>query len=166
VANLSADAKAQLETSSFAVIVCHNLLEYMDDPETVLSSIKILIKPGGIVSILVRNRAGEVLKAAIKSGDLEQATRNLTTESVKESLYGGDARLFDPGSLRDSLMRSSLETIAERGVRVMSDYLPAKLLSDDAGYNRVLALEQQMGRRAEYAAIARYTQLIAILAGN
>lgn len=166
VVGLSADAKAKLKPSSFALIICHNLLEYVDDCESVLSNIRTLLKPDGIVSILVRNRAGEVLKAGIKSGDLEQATKNLTAESVTESLYGGDARLFDPHVLRDKLTQFSLEMIAERGVRVMSDYLPACVFQDDAGYASVSALEQKMGRQPEFAAVARYTQLIAKPAGE
>ncbi len=166
-ANLHAGAHAQLEASSFVVIVCHNLLEFVDDVQAILRDIKRLINPNsGIVSILVRNRAGEVLKAGIKSGDLDQAVKNLTAETVVESLYGGEARLFDSRELRESLAHERLETIAERGVRVMSDYLPASLLQDDAGYARVLAFEQRLAEKAEFAAIARYTQLLARPAGK
>jgi S-adenosylmethionine-dependent methyltransferase len=149
------------------VIVCHNLLEYVDDVQAILRDIKRLINPvSGIVSILVRNRAGEVLKAGIKSGDLDQSAKNLTAQTVVESLYGGGARLFDSRDLRDSLSHERLETIAERGVRVMSDYLPAPLFQDDAGYARVLALEQRLAEKTEFAAIARYTQLLARPAGK
>jgi hypothetical protein len=109
----------------------------------------------------VRNRAGEVLKAAIKSGDLDMAMDNLTGEAVTESLYQGKARLFNPSDLRDSLAEQSLEAVAERGVRVLSDYLPAQLSGDEARYSRVMELEQKLGARPEFAAIARYTQLFA-----
>jgi hypothetical protein len=51
-------------------------------------------------------------------------------------------------------------------VRVMSDYLPAPLFQDDAGYARVLAFEQRLAEKTEFAAIARYTQLLARPAGN
>jgi S-adenosylmethionine-dependent methyltransferase len=167
VANLHAGEYAKLEPSSFAVIVCHNLLEYVDDVQAILRDIKRLINPvNGIVSILVRNRAGEVLKAGIKSGDLDQSKKNLTAETVIESLYGGEARLFDPSALCDSLSQESLDTVAERGVRVMSDYLPVRLFQDDAGYARVLAFEQRLGEKPEFAAIARYTQLLARVAAK
>ena len=42
-----------------------------------------------MVSVLVRNQAGEVLKAAIQDGDLAAAEHNLTAEWGHESLYGG-----------------------------------------------------------------------------
>jgi S-adenosylmethionine-dependent methyltransferase len=162
VLNMDNYARTSREPSSFDVIICHNVLEYVDDLRGVLRGIKSLINPiSGVVSILVRNRAGEVLKAAIKSGDLDMAMRNLTAEAVKESLYQGEARLFNPSDLRDTLAQESLEPFAERGVRVVSDYLTPQRLNDDAGYTRVLALEQKLGARPEFAAIARYTQIFA-----
>lgn len=156
------DLSGLLQPASFDVIVCHNLLEYVADCKTTLRSIRELIHPdGGILSILVRNRAGEVLKAAIKSGDLDLALKNLTAEVVVESLYQGEARLFDPADLRDSLARESLETFAARGVRVLADYLPAQCFHNDAAYAQVLAFERKLGLIPEFAAIARYTQLFA-----
>ena len=51
---------------SFDVIVCHNVLEYIDDPGSVSSSVaRALRGPSAILSALVRNQAGEVLRAAI-----------------------------------------------------------------------------------------------------
>jgi hypothetical protein len=54
--------------------------------------------------------------------------------------------------------------IAKRGVRVMSDYLPAAVSRNDA-YERIFNLERKLGRRAEFAAMARYTHLLAHRAG-
>ena len=51
-----------------------------------------------ILSVLVRNRAGEVLKAALLAGDLTAAENHLTAEWGRESLYGGKVRLFTPDS--------------------------------------------------------------------
>jgi S-adenosylmethionine-dependent methyltransferase len=65
----------------FDVILCHNILEYVDDPSAVLrSAARALRDPSSIISVLVRNQAGEVLKAAIQDGDLAATERNLTAE--------------------------------------------------------------------------------------
>ena len=74
--------------------------------------------PSSIISVLVRNQAGEVLKAAIQDGDLAATERNLTAEWGHESLYGGRVRLFTAESLQAMLLESSLAITAERGVRV------------------------------------------------
>ena len=145
---------------SFDVILCHNILEYVDDPYAVLgSAARALRDPSGIISVLVRNQAGEVLKAAIKDGDLAATEDNLTAEWGYESLYGGSVRLFEAESLHAMLRAASLAVTAERGVRVISDYLPPQV-SRSAEYDRIFALERKLGRRPEFAAFARYTHCL------
>jgi len=163
----AADLPSLFPNSFFDVVVCHNMLEYAEDPAAVLRGIRQVSKcsAGAVVSIVVRNRAGEVLKAGIKAGDLALAEKNLTAEWACESLYGGRVRLFRPAELRDQLHQASLEIIAERGVRVMADYLPRELSQDAAAYERLLAFEQSLGEQPDLAAIARYTQVLARAAG-
>ncbi|MGD1022595.1 MAG: methyltransferase domain-containing protein [Candidatus Sulfotelmatobacter sp.] len=149
--------------ASFDVVLCHNVLEYLDDPIAVLcAAARTLRDSSAILSILVRNRAGEVLKAAIQAGDLAVAENNLTAEWGQESLYGGKVRLFTPDTLQAMLKAASLAVIAERGVRVLADYLPSRI-SRSADYEGILDLERKLGRRPEYAAVARYTQCFARL---
>ena len=150
-------------TASFDVILCHNVLEYLDDPMAVLcGAARALRDSSAILSVLVRNRAGEVFKAAIQAGDLAVAENNLTAEWGQESLYGGRVRLFTSDSLQAMLKAASLEVIAERGVRVLADYLPPRV-SRSADYERILELERKLGSRPQYAAVARYIQCFARL---
>lgn len=146
---------------SFDLILCHNILEYVDDPCAVLrSAARSLRDSSSVISVLVRNQAGEVLKAAIQDGDLAAAEHNLTAEWGHESLYGGRVRLFTADSLQAMLLESSLAVTAERGVRVMSDYLPQRVSRNDE-YERIFELERKLGRRREFAAVARYTHSLA-----
>jgi S-adenosylmethionine-dependent methyltransferase len=146
--------------ASFDVVLCHNILEYVDDPVVVLHGAARLMRgSSAILSLLVRNRAGEVLKAAIQAGDLAFAENNLAAEWAQESLYGGRVRLFARDSLEAMLQAASLELIAMRGVRVMSDYLPSKV-SRSAEYQRICELERKLGSRPEFAAVARYLQCL------
>ena len=149
--------------ASFDVILCHNVLEYLDEPIAVLCSMaRALRNSSAILSVLVRNQAGEVFKAAIQAGDLAAAKNGLTAEWGQESLYGGRVRLFTSDSLRAMLTEASLAAIAERGVRVLADYLPPQV-SRSADYERIFELERKLGSRPEYAAVARYTQCFARL---
>jgi SAM-dependent methyltransferase len=148
-------------TDSFNVVLCHNLLEYVDDPEAVLRAAAAALRDSSaMLSVLVRNRAGEVLKAAIQAGDLAAAKNNLTAEWGQESLYGGRVRLFSSHSLQAMLKAASLATTAERGVRVLADYLPPQV-SRTAQYHRILELERKLSSQPEYAAIARYIHCLA-----
>ena len=148
-------------TRSFDVILFHNILEFCDDPGAVLrSAARALRDSSAILSVLVRNRTGEVFKAAIQAGDLAAAENGLTAEWGQESLYGGRVRLFTPDSLRAMLTEASVAAIAERGVRVLADYLPSRI-SRTADYERIFELERKLGSRPDYAAVARYTQCLA-----
>ena len=151
---------------SFDLVLCHNVLEYVDDPVAVLTAaVRGLRGASSIISVLVRNQAGEVLKAAIQEGDLPGAERNLTAEWGNESLYGGRVRLFAAVNVRDMMSKTSLTLVAERGVRVLSDYLPPRISRNDE-YKRILDLESKLGRRPEFAAVARYTHVIARRGGS
>jgi S-adenosylmethionine-dependent methyltransferase len=150
-----------LHAESFDVILCHNLLEYVDDAVAVLrGAAGAMRNSAAILSLLVRNRAGEVLKAAIQAGDLDTAEHQLTAQWGNESLYGGRVRLFTPDELLGMSKAAGLEIIAERGVRVVADYLPPQT-SREVEYRRIFELERRLGKLLEFAAVARYTQCLA-----
>ena len=69
-------------------------------------------------------------------------------------------RRFTAESLQAMLLESSLTVTAERGVRVMSDYLPRRISRSDE-YERIFELERKLGRRPEFVAVARYTHCLA-----
>jgi hypothetical protein len=58
------------------------------------------------------------------------------------------------------LTGASLAAFAERGVRVLADYLPAGV-SRSADYERIFELERKLRSRPEYAAVSRYTHSLA-----
>ena len=146
---------------TFDLILCHNVLEFVADPGAVLRSVaRALRGPAGMISVLVRNQPGEVLKAALLNGDLAAAERNLSADCGDESLYGGSVRLFTRENLKAMLDESSFALIAERGVRVVADYLPLKVSRSDE-YERIFGLERKLGSRLEFAAVARYVHCIA-----
>jgi S-adenosylmethionine-dependent methyltransferase len=149
------------QTRSFDIILCHNLLEYVDDPGAVLrGAVRVMRDSSAILSVLVRNQAGEVLKAVLQMGDLARAEHNLTAEWGQESLYGGRVRLFTSEALEAILKDASLTINARRGVRVIADYLPAQI-SRSAEYERIFALERKLGKRREFFGVARYLYCLA-----
>jgi S-adenosylmethionine-dependent methyltransferase len=159
-------AREQFAPKTFDAAVCHNVLEYVSDPRAAVRTLAALVRAGGMVSLVARNRAGEAMRAALKAHDLDEAERALSAGVVNESLYGGPARLFDARSLRELATEAGMNVVAERGVRVVTDYLPASLSETEETYARLLAFERMLGARPEFAGVARYTQIIARLPGN
>ena len=144
---------------AFDVILCHNVLEFVDEPQAILYSASRLMRDSSLLSVVVRTQGGEVLKAAAAAGCLAAAERALAAEWGCESLFGGKVRLFRPESMQALLRAASLTVAATRGVRVVSDYLPPAV-SFEAEYGRIYELERELGRRPELAWAARYAQLL------
>ncbi|MGH9942719.1 MAG: class I SAM-dependent methyltransferase, partial [Pyrinomonadaceae bacterium] len=67
----AAGAARHFAPRSFALAACHNVLEYVPDVPAVMRALGSLLGEGGLVSLLVRQRAGEVMRAALKAHDLE-----------------------------------------------------------------------------------------------
>lgn len=159
-------ARELFAAQTFDAAVCHNVLEYVSDPRSVVHALAALVRAGGHVSLVARNRAGETMRAALKVHDLDEAERALTAGEVRESLYGGPARLFDAETLCELATEAGMSVVAVRGVRVVTDYLPASLSDTPETYARLLAFERTLGARPEFAGVARYTQIIARLPGD
>jgi S-adenosylmethionine-dependent methyltransferase len=150
------------EGDFFQTVICHNLLEYVENPATVLRHVASVLNDDGksIVSLLVRNRWGEVLKAAIKQRNVERAAAVVKADSVLDTLYGEPVRIFDPDDFCKMVKEARLEPIAVRGVRVVSDYTDSEALGEK-GYGRLLEIELLLGAQPRLAGVARYIQVIA-----
>lgn len=148
------------EPESFDIVVCHNLLEYVADHSAIVRGISYVLRKDGIFSLLARNRSGEVLRAAIKSPDLGLAKDNLSAQTVVDSLYGKPVSVFNPADVVQVLADANLGVVSEFGVRVFSDY--RDLADPDAEtYRQLFELEFTLGSQPQFAAVARYIQIIA-----
>jgi len=152
------------DAESFDVVVCHNLLEFSENPSAIVRGINNVMRKDGLLSVLVRNRAGEVLKNAIKSRGWKSALANLTAEMALDSLYDEPVRVFTLAEIHELLVRAGLEVVAEHGVRVFCDYIDLENVAD-AEFSQIFELESALGVRSEFAAIARYIQAIARRSG-
>jgi SAM-dependent methyltransferase len=150
-----------LGTRVYDLVVCHHVLEYVASPDALLRVARAALAPRGLVSLVVRNRPGEVIKRLLRGADPEAALELLSAQRVREDLYGLDLRLFDLGVLRSLLVAAGLEVVAERGVRVVVDHLADWTGGSDDAFERMLALERRLGDDPELRAVARYVQVIA-----
>ena len=73
IAGLVGDGAADL-------VVCHNVLEYVDSPAAAMAAIARVLLPGGTVSVLAANVVAAVLQRAL-AGRYEEARRLLTSNA-------------------------------------------------------------------------------------
>jgi S-adenosylmethionine-dependent methyltransferase len=154
VANLDA-LPAAVTAAPYDAIACHNVLEFSADPPATLARLAGLLAAGGGISLLVANRASDPLKTAITTGDLRGALRLLDAAAPRPSLMAAPKRAFLRDEVAALCASAGLRVGALRPVRVVADLLPAALLADAAQRDRLLALEEALSARPEYAAIGR-----------
>lgn len=79
---------AEFESESFDVVICHNVLEYIDDKEQVINELCRLLKAGGMLSIVKHNRAGRVMQMAVLLDDIGKANDLLDGNNGTSSQFG------------------------------------------------------------------------------
>lgn len=81
---------SQMQEASFDVIVCHNVLEYLENRDELFGEFKRLLKPEGFLSIVKHNKAGKIMQKAVFEYNVDEAL-NL--------LHNGDAVSVNFGAI-------------------------------------------------------------------
>ena len=109
VSNLS-----EFENESFDLIICHNVLEYIDDKEQVINELCRLLKVGGMLSVVKHNRAGRVMQMAVLLDDMKKANDILDGKDGMSSQFGAIRYYEDEQIVR---WNNRLKLIDEFGIR-------------------------------------------------
>ena len=87
----------EFSDNTFDVVICHNVLEYIDDKEKVVNELCRVLKPGGLLSVVKHNRAGRVMQMAVLLDDFVKANELLDGHDGMSVQYGAiqyyDAKL-------------------------------------------------------------------------
>jgi SAM-dependent methyltransferase len=146
---------------SVEAVVCHNVLEVVDDPSHALTEIATALRPGGIASLLAANRVAAVL-ARVAAGRLGDARQLLA--AANGSAGDGDplARRFTMEELTGLIRAAGLEPRTSHGVRVFADLAPAALLDvDPRAVDDLIALEHAAAEDPAYASLATGLHVLA-----
>ena len=153
------DALAGLvEPGTADLILCHSVLEVVDEPARVVAAIAAALRPGGAVSLLVASRAAAILGRAV-NGHLKAAAALVTDPAGRAGPRDTLLRRFDAAGATGLLTDAGLEVEQTHGVRVIADLLPAAVLEEDA--QAVLELELELSSRAPFRDVASQLHLFA-----
>lgn len=147
-----ADGLADLiEPGSVDLVLCHAVLEVVDDPARVAQALKATLRPGGAASVVVANRAATVLARAV-SGRVADALSQFSGTA-------GGPRRFDVASATELLATAGLTVEQVHGVRVIADLVPGA--AADADPEALLEFELAAAARSPYRDIATQLHLLA-----
>lgn len=143
---------------SVDLILCHAVLEIVDDPSGVVAAIAGALRPGGAVSLLVASRAAAILGRAI-NGHLRAATAVAADPEGRAGARDTLRRRYDAESAAALLSSAGLRVEQTHGVRVLADLLPAAVVEEDP--QTLLDLELELSSRPPFRDIASQLHLFA-----
>ncbi|MEU4790073.1 methyltransferase domain-containing protein [Micromonospora tulbaghiae] len=154
-----ADALTGLvEPATVDLVLCHSVLEVVDDPEPVMSALVTALRPGGAASVLVAGRAAAVFGRAM-NGQLDAAAA--LAADPRGTTGGRDTlrRRYDTTDASALLTAAGLVVEEIHGVRVLADLLPAAVA--DGQQTALVALERALAARSPYRDLAAQLHLFA-----
>lgn len=99
----------EMENGSFDVILCHNVLEYMENRAELIAEFHRLLKNDGVVSIVKHNKNGKVMHKAVFENNIEEAMSLINGENAMSQNFG---------------------TINEYGLKELRGYIAEKFVLD------------------------------------
>jgi 2-polyprenyl-3-methyl-5-hydroxy-6-metoxy-1,4-benzoquinol methylase len=143
------------------VVLCHGVLEVVDDPTAALATIGGVLRPGGVLSLLVAQRHAAVVTRAM-AGHFEQARALLDGSPPGGRTPRTTGRRFTAAELADLLPAAGFTPTAVHAVRVFSDLVPGSLLDLEPGAaHHLLDLEQAVAEREEFFPLAAQLHVLA-----
>ena len=146
------------EDETFDIIICHNVLEYIDDKEAVVKALTRVLKKDGVLSIAKHNRAGRVMQMAVLLDDFEKANALLDGENSTASKFGA-IRYYEDD---DIIKWASELTVSEVfGIRTFWDLQQNQEKHGDENWqDKMMQLEMRVAQITTYKEIAFFHHLL------
>ena len=115
------------------LVICHNVLEYVDSPADAMTAIAAVLRPSATVSVLAANTVAAVLHRAL-AGRFTEARQLLGGEGAEAAGAGsGLPRRFTLPELTALIEAAGLRAGESHGLRIFSGLVPGALLDADPG---------------------------------
>lgn len=156
----AADLAALVGPGSVDLVLCHGVLEHVDDPTAVLAAVTGVLRPEGVVSVLVANPNGLALARAA-AGHLDQARHALADPDGRWGDRDPLPRRFTPHQAAALFAAAGLSVFASHGVRVCVDLVPGAVVEGEPdAVEALLALEVVLAEHPDFHAVAGQLHLL------
>ncbi len=129
------DVVRLLGTDVADVVVCHRVLDVVDRPDAALEAMRRVLRPGGMLSLLVPQKHALVLSQAL-AGHVALARRSYA-----------DSSRFDHAQVLDLVARAGFVVVESQGIGAVADHVAESLLdAEPRAYAELAALEHDICR--------------------
>ncbi|MFG3214100.1 methyltransferase [Streptomyces tendae] len=146
-----------VERGGYDVVLCHGVLEYVDDPAEGVRNAVAALRADGVLSLLAAGLGGAVLARAL-AGHFTEARQALDDPDGRWGTGDPVPRRFTAEQLTGLVEAAGLRIGAVHGVRVFADLVPGVLVDTEPGaMDALLKLEAAAAELAAFHSVA--TQL-------
>ena len=146
-----------VERGGYDVVLCHGVLEYVDDPAEGVRNAVAALRSEGVLSLLAAGLGGAVLARAL-AGHFKEARQALADPNGRWGAGDPVPRRFTAEQLTGLVEGAGLRVGAVHGVRVFADLVPGVLVDTEPGaLEALLKLEEAAAELPAFHSVA--TQL-------
>jgi len=147
-----------IPSQSIDLVLCHSLLEVVDDPHKVVTALAATLRPGGAASVVVANRVAAVLAKAI-GGNLAAAALLVASPDGRGDARDRLRRRYSAETATALLDDCGLSVEQIHGVRIVADLVPGTVAESEP--EALAAFELALAGTPPYRDIATQLHLLA-----
>ncbi|MGT2949771.1 SAM-dependent methyltransferase [Streptococcus cuniculi] len=144
-----------LPPASFDVIVCHNVLEYVDEPALYIRAFHRMLKEDGQLSLVKHNEVGRIMQTAVFECDIPKTMRLLAGERY-QSHSMGQARFYE---IDEVISADDFLLEHYQGLRVFYGLQPNSVKMDPNWLEDMTQLELAVANQSPYRDMAAFQHL-------
>ncbi len=130
----------QLPELRVDALCCHGVLEYIDEPDAALRSMAQVLRPGGVLSLVVAQRVAAVAARALL-GRFNEARQVISDADGRWGPGDPLPRRFDAHRVRSLAEKNGFSPLSLHGIRFFTDVVPASLLDGEDARRELVELE-------------------------
>ena len=154
----SIDKLKEMKDGSFDVILCHNVLEYIEDRADLIAEFHRLLKSDGILSIVKHNKSGKIMHKAVFEYNIDEVMALLNGENSISQNFG-TINEYEIEDLKDCFAeRFVLDKVS--GIRTFFGIQPNSFKSEPDWEEKMFMLECAVESDAAFTNVAFFQHLL------
>ena len=154
----SIDKLKEMADNSFDIILCHNVLEYIENRADLIAEFHRLLKNDGILSIVKHNKNGKIMHKAVFENNIDEAMSLLNGENAMSQNFG-TIEEYEIEDLQDYMAeRFVLDKVY--GIRTFYGIQPNSFKSAPDWEERMFLLECAVENNPAYTSVAFFLHLL------
>ncbi|MDQ1044742.1 methyltransferase [Streptomyces sp. V4I2] len=154
-----------VERGGYDVVLCHGVLEYVDDPAEGVRNAVAALRSEGVLSLLAAGLGGAVLARAL-AGHFKEAKQALDDPNGRWGEGDPVPHRFTAEQLTELVQGAGLTVGAVHGVRIFADLVPGVLVDTEPGaVEALLKLEEAAAELPAFHSVATQLHVLGVTSG-